>query len=206
MLISVHNTHICEKSQTLNEHKLKRPNFRQIRTQKLTWLDTKIWTGPASAKKPICKPVTNQTKQPHNIPTKSSKRSKLYNQNPTLLTIVTTASRISPLKGLKTTHWYLTGKVTNPVPSLIRPFPMSSTPVMATTNPCRPLFIKKIRLRVLKMGEHLSFIPKLGLGLGFWKGGRERPAGAFDVLHELGDELVAEVGPEMAGVELHVAL
>lgn len=58
---------------------------------------------------------------------------------PTLLTMVTTASKISPLKGLKTTHWYLTGKVTNPVPSLINPFPTFSTPVIATINPCRPL-------------------------------------------------------------------
>ena len=56
-----------------------------------------------------------------------------------MFTIVTTASRISPLNGLKTTHWYLTGNVTNPVPSRISPFPMFSIPVTATTNPCRPL-------------------------------------------------------------------
>jgi hypothetical protein len=33
----------------------------------------------------------------------------------------------------------LTGNVTNPVPSRINPFPMFSMPVIATTNPCRPL-------------------------------------------------------------------
>ena len=33
-----------------------------------------------------------------------------------------------------------------------------------------------------------------------------RPASAFDVFHELGDELVSEVAPEVAGVELHVSL
>lgn len=32
------------------------------------------------------------------------------------------------------------------------------------------------------------------------------PAGALDVLHKLGDELVAEVGTEVTWVELHVAL
>lgn len=53
--------------------------------------------------------------------------------------MVTTASKISPLNGLKTTHWYLTGNVTNPVPSRIIPLPMFSIPVTATTNPCRPL-------------------------------------------------------------------
>lgn len=57
----------------------------------------------------------------------------------TLLTIVTTLSRISPLKGRKTTHWYFTGNVTNPVPSRMRPCPMVSTAVTATTNPWRPL-------------------------------------------------------------------
>lgn len=32
------------------------------------------------------------------------------------------------------------------------------------------------------------------------------PAGAFDVLHKLGDKFVAEVRAEVARVELHVAL
>lgn len=59
--------------------------------------------------------------------------------NFTLFTIVTTASRISPLNGRNTTHWYFTGKVTKPVPSRIRPFPTLSMPVIATMNPCRPL-------------------------------------------------------------------
>ena len=53
--------------------------------------------------------------------------------------MVTTASKISPLNGRNTTHWYFTGKVTNPVPSRINPFPTFSIPVIATTNPCRPL-------------------------------------------------------------------
>lgn len=53
--------------------------------------------------------------------------------------MVTTASKISPLNGLNTTHWYFTGKVTNPVPSRMSPFPTFSMPVTATTKPCRPL-------------------------------------------------------------------
>lgn len=57
----------------------------------------------------------------------------------TLFTIVTTESKISPLNGLKATHWYLTGNVTNPVPSRINPFPMLSIPVIAITKPCLPL-------------------------------------------------------------------
>lgn len=61
----------------------------------------------------------------------------------TLLTIDTTASRISPLKGRKTTHWYLTGKVTNPTPSRIRPLPTLSIPVIATMKPWRPLQLQK---------------------------------------------------------------
>jgi len=66
--------------------------------------------------------------------------------------MVTTASRISPLNGLNTTHWYLTGNVTNPVPSRINPFPMFSMPVIATTNPCRPLQeCRNFFIMVLKM-------------------------------------------------------
>lgn len=56
---------------------------------------------------------------------------------------MTTASNISPLKGLNTTHWYFTGNVTNPVPSRINPFPIFSIPVIATTKPCLPLHQRK---------------------------------------------------------------
>lgn len=53
--------------------------------------------------------------------------------------MVTTASKISPLNGLKRTHLYFTGKVTKPVPSLIKPSPTLSMSVTATTNPFLPL-------------------------------------------------------------------
>jgi hypothetical protein len=67
------------------------------------------------------------------------KKKKKKKEMHTLFTILTTASKISPLNGLNTTHWYFTGNDTNPVPSRINPFPMSSMPVIATTNPCLPL-------------------------------------------------------------------
>lgn len=35
---------------------------------------------------------------------------------------------------------------------------------------------------------------------------RGKPAGAFDLLHELGDELLAEVGPEITRVQLYLSL
>jgi hypothetical protein len=82
------------------------------------------------------------------IPEKLAGKRETY----TLFTMVTTASRISPLNGLNTTHWYLTGNVTNPVPSRINPFPMFSMPVIATTNPCRPLQeCRNFFIMVLKM-------------------------------------------------------
>ena len=36
--------------------------------------------------------------------------------------------------------------------------------------------------------------------------GKLEPAGSFDVFHELGDELLAEAGAEVARVELHIPL
>jgi hypothetical protein len=123
-------------------------NFKEVsksnKNVKLTWFETKIWTGPASAKNPICKnrsifryflQHSNPQEVENMIPEKLAGKRETY----TLFTMVTTASRISPLNGLNTTHWYLTGNVTNPVPSRINPFPMFSMPVIATTNPCRPL-------------------------------------------------------------------
>lgn len=86
--------------------------------------------------------------------------------------MVTTLSKISPLKGLKTTHWYLTGKVTKPVPSRMSPEPIVSTAVTATTNPCRPLWKAHNPLVPGKSIRHESTITGLqvterGVKIGF---------------------------------------
>lgn len=116
-----------------------------------------------------------------------------------MLTKVTTASRISPLKGRKTTHWYLTGKVTKPVPSLISPLPILSTFVTATTNPCFPLFPSNSVVKdrsVHHRARHHQRAYKC----------KQSPAGSLHVLHKLGCELLVEMRPEVAGVKLHVPL
>ena len=65
------------------------------------------------------------------LPFKPSLRPSL-----TLLTCITIASNISPLKGLKTMALYLTGYKATPLPVCNIPSPMLSIVVTAITKPC----------------------------------------------------------------------
>lgn len=57
-----------------------------------------------------------------------------------------------------------------------------------------------------KPASHLSAALHLVALARFRKGWETLPAGALDVLDELGNELVAEVRPEVSWVQLHVPL
>mmetsp|Transcript_28314 Transcript_28314/g.45348 ORF Transcript_28314/g.45348 Transcript_28314/m.45348 type:complete len:252 (+) Transcript_28314:309-1064(+) len=107
------------------------PTLSNCMSSAMSWFDTKMDKGPASAK------------------------------NPNLVTCVTTASSTSPLNGRNATHPYSTWNLARAVPSsVIIPSLMLLMAVTRTMNPCRPVQLPSTSFFSFSCNTSRMFRPK----------------------------------------------